>query len=172
MAKRPKKNPVPPSSEVQKDLSFALYQKFTGHEKREVIHYDAPKIPDEMTLRGVITAIEYDTVRDNTREYYRHEFRPDSRPVFLADRNLFVIAGGSYRFTPLGIVDVGEKITSIQSIDKPKYPKAVLFVGMCYALQVLLAGRRRYYRFKSRPALVASYDGNQLFLLGGAYNFT
>jgi hypothetical protein len=105
--KKRKKNPVPPSSKLQEDLAFDLYKKFTGHNERKVVIVDAPDFPKAVLLIGAINAIEYDTVRDDVPEKYRHRFNKKSRPTLVSsyDGKQLYILGGEYDFTERGIVD-------------------------------------------------------------------
>ena len=72
----------------------------------------------------------------------------------------------------------GHRAQNIRKIKVPSYPKAALAVGPCLGIMysTVRDGRAEKYvhRFgaKSRPLLAASADGTQLYLLGGAYNFT
>jgi hypothetical protein len=66
----------------------------------------------------------------------------------------------------------------VRRIKVPSYPGAALAIGPCLGIMysTVRDGRAEKYvhRFgaKSRPLLAASSDGTQLYLLGGAYNFT
>lgn len=72
----------------------------------------------------------------------------------------------------------GHRATRVKRIKVPSYPRAALAIGPCLGIMysTVRDGRRENYvhRFgaKSRPLLAASSDGTQLYLLGGAYNFT
>lgn len=72
----------------------------------------------------------------------------------------------------------GSKPDNVVRIPKPSYPDAVTVIGECDGIlyTTVRDGELEKYihRFaaKSRPLLCSSPDGKQLFLLGGAYNFT
>lgn len=72
----------------------------------------------------------------------------------------------------------GHPARSVRRVKVPGYPRAALAIGPCLGIMysTVRDGRREHYvhRFgaKSRPLLAASSDGTQLYLLGGAYNFT
>jgi hypothetical protein len=72
----------------------------------------------------------------------------------------------------------GHKAKKVSRVKVPSYPGAALAVGPCLGIMysTVRDGRHENYvhRFgaKSRPLLAASSDGTQLYLLGGAYNFT
>ena len=56
---------------------------------------------------GECNAIEYDTVRDNVVEHYRHDFKKSARPIIATNSdgsNLFLV-DGKFKFTESGIVD-------------------------------------------------------------------
>lgn len=71
----------------------------------------------------------------------------------------------------------GEEPQYIEAV-KLRVAPVMLLIGECDGL--LYSTRRdgkneRYihqFAAKSRPLLASSYDGKQLYLLGGAYNFT
>lgn len=82
------------------------FTRFTGHraQSASLINF---RVPAELFAIGNILAIEYETVRDDVPETYRHKFRSSSRPLLAAsfDGSQLVIVGGRYRFTDRGIVD-------------------------------------------------------------------
>ncbi len=64
------------------------------------------------------------------------------------------------------------------STEKPSVPDVCMVVGLCDGImyETVRDGKTEKYlhQFKasSRPLLLASHDGKQLILLGGAYDFT
>jgi hypothetical protein len=66
----------------------------------------------------------------------------------------------------------------VDKIDKPKFPDVVLVIGDLdfVGYTTVRDGKVEKYihKFKkqSRPLLVASPDGTELFILGGEYDFT
>lgn len=72
----------------------------------------------------------------------------------------------------------GHRAGNLKKIRVPSYPDAALAVGKVLGIMysTVRDGRAENYvhRFgaSSRPLLAASPDGTQLFMLGGAYNFT
>lgn len=72
----------------------------------------------------------------------------------------------------------GHEAESAEMIDVPDLPEVGLAIGKCLGLlyETVRDGEREQYihRFKksARPLLVSSFDGRQLYLLGGAYRFT
>jgi hypothetical protein len=109
-------NPVPPSSAVRVREAAKLFRDFTGHDAEITSRVDAArelglpvrkgqKIP--LLAFGELLAVEYETIRDNVTERYRHAFRKSSRPLIAArhDGKRIYIVGGRYRFTERGIVD-------------------------------------------------------------------
>lgn len=108
-----KKNPVKPHGSAKQARvvkAIQLFQRFRVQE---------PKFVDEINLEfhdvlmnvGVVNAIEYDTVRNGKKEFYRHEFTGKSRPDLAAswDGKQIYIIGGAYNFTDEGIVDFDPK---------------------------------------------------------------
>jgi len=65
-------------------------------------------IPESAVIVGHISRIDYDTTRDGRVLLAQHHFAPGSRPVLLAGPGKceLLIAGGRYRFTERGIVDL------------------------------------------------------------------
>lgn len=67
-----------------------------------------------------------------------------------------------------------------QYVDEVAAPvcDVAMVIGHCDAVQysTVRDGKKEYYQHdfskKSRPILAASWDGKQLFILGGRYNFT
>lgn len=108
-----KSNPVKPhaSKRQQRVISaIQLFQRFRVADPQFVDEINF-ELHDVMMKIGVINAIEYDTVRNGKKEYYRHEFSGNSRPDLAASWNgkqLYVL-GGSYNFTADGIVDFNPK---------------------------------------------------------------
>lgn len=72
----------------------------------------------------------------------------------------------------------GHEGDEIARVPAPKVPKVALAIGpvLLIGYETVRDGVREQYvhRFskRSRPLLVASHDGNSVFLLGGAYTFT
>lgn len=64
------------------------------------------------------------------------------------------------------------------SLDKPVVPGVMLCVGYLDAVQYTTVRDSKVEHYihkfssKARPLLCASYDGLQLFILGGGYDFT
>lgn len=64
------------------------------------------------------------------------------------------------------------------TVSKPDMPDVALIVGYLDAVmyETIRDGKVEKYihkfKKKSRPLLASSYDGNQLLILGGGYNFT
>ncbi len=63
-------------------------------------------------------------------------------------------------------------------LDKPRMPKVMLVVGYCDGVlyTTVRDGKTEKYihkfKAKARPLLCSSSDGQQLFIVGGQYNFT
>lgn len=72
----------------------------------------------------------------------------------------------------------GHEAEPIGKVTFPDNPKIGLAIGrlMGVAYETVRDGKteRYFHRFKksSQPLLVSSSDGNQLFVIGGSYNFT
>lgn len=72
----------------------------------------------------------------------------------------------------------GHDAEPLGAVPFPPNPKSALVIGSTVgiAYETVRDGKveKYFHRFKvsARPLLVASFDGSQLFLLGGAYNFT
>ena len=82
------------------------YEAFTGHDAEfvEELKHEWPEVAFKF---GLCDAIEYETVRDGVTEYYRHDFKKNSRPILISDHdgNSIALVGGRYRFTECGITD-------------------------------------------------------------------
>lgn len=72
----------------------------------------------------------------------------------------------------------GHKAELVEKVPFPENPKAALVIGELIEVGYVTVrdGKREHYRHtfraKSRPLLVTSFDGKQLFILGGEYSFT
>lgn len=72
----------------------------------------------------------------------------------------------------------GERADRIDSVPKPVVPDEALAIGDVIGIiyETSRDGRKEKYIHQfakgARPLLIASYDGRQLFMLGGAYDFT
>lgn len=101
-------NPVPKSSRVA-DIERAadLYERFSGHDAKEIGRVAKPRIPSVAVAVGSVDAICYTTRRDGKLEKYIHEFKPHARPIFAVspDGSQLMLIGGAYTFTERGIVD-------------------------------------------------------------------
>lgn len=66
----------------------------------------------------------------------------------------------------------------IFSVERPDFPDVAMVVGYCDGIMYTTVrdGKREKYlhqfNAKCRPLLLASSDGKQLLVLGGAYDFT
>lgn len=111
-------NPVPPSSRASgslknrrltNDIETAknLYNRFSGHDAREIARIKKPEMPDALVVVGECAGILYDTVRDGVKEKYIHKFHAASRPLFCVspDGKVLCLLGGAFTFTERGIVD-------------------------------------------------------------------
>lgn len=159
--------PVPPSSKLQKRLASKLYEEFSGHDAEVVGSLPYPKTAKTYITLGKVSAIEYDTVRDGVREYYRHDFAHHASPTLLCvkDGKQLHFIGGAYDFTERGIVD--RKNGARKNLTRIKFQDVVVAVGEINAIE---CGENRFeFSKKSRPLLCATYDGKQLYALGGAY---
>lgn len=161
--------PVPPSSKVQLREAAKLYEAFSGHDAEIIGELDKPKQRAKLSQIGVVSAIEYDTVRDSAKEYYRHDFEDHAGPALCASENgrQLHFFGGSYDFTERGIVDRprGKR----KNLTNRQIPDVLIAVGEINALEC--GYERLEFPKKSRPLLCSSFDGKQLYMLGGAYNF-
>jgi hypothetical protein len=103
------KNPVKPHMPKRQQQVIQAIQLF------ERFRLSEPKFVDEIEIErhdvlmkiGIVNAIEYDTVRNGKKEFYRHEFTGKSRPDLAAsfDGKQLYILGGHYNFKAEGIVD-------------------------------------------------------------------
>ena len=65
----------------------------------------------------------------------------------------------------------------VDTVKMPDFPEVALKVGDCLGImyETVRDGKKERYihefRGKSRPLLISSHDGKQLFLLGGRYVF-
>ncbi|MGH8744733.1 MAG: hypothetical protein ACREUY_10695 [Burkholderiales bacterium] len=72
----------------------------------------------------------------------------------------------------------GEAPESVQVAPKPKWPEVMVSIGTCDGIMYTTRQDGKLVRYihefagKARPTFAVSPDGKQLFLLGGAYNFT
>ncbi|MDE2021017.1 MAG: hypothetical protein KGJ13_11825 [Patescibacteria group bacterium] len=72
----------------------------------------------------------------------------------------------------------GHEPDETETIEIPEMPRAVLVIGelegVIYSTVRDDVGERYIHRFKksSRPLLCASPDGEQLFIVGGSFEFT
>lgn len=71
----------------------------------------------------------------------------------------------------------GENAEYIDTIDLPDYKEAIV-VGYCDAIMYTTSRDGKIEKYihkfkrKARPLLCASFDGKQLLLVGGSYDFT
>ena len=65
-------------------------------------------IPASLAIVGRLSAIEYDTRRDERTVFARHEFAAGSKPLLAAgaSRGQVFLIGDRYRFTDRGIMDI------------------------------------------------------------------
>lgn len=106
--KKRAKNPVPESRTSKLRKATKLYEDFRDKPGNELLELDMPDFSTGMVI-GRLTAAEYDTVRGNNREDYRHKFNKKSSPllcVTACGRYLFTVLG-NFEFTERGIVDKG-----------------------------------------------------------------
>jgi len=105
--RRRAKNPVPPSSEVQKREAGRLYKNFTGHDPEIIGKFDIPDFSGVVMAIGELDYVGYTTVRDGVTESYHHDFSRKARPLLCvtSDGRQLIILGGEYDFTERGIVD-------------------------------------------------------------------
>lgn len=101
-----KKNPVPPSSQVQMQAGLRLFKDFTGHDG-EILTLDKPSVPNVVLCVGYLDGVMYETVRDGKVEKYLHKFAKPARPLLCSssDGQQLWILGGEFNFTERGIVD-------------------------------------------------------------------
>ena len=103
-----KKNPVPPSSVVNKKVDDAskLYEDFTGHNADTINEVTTEHISVGLTV-GKCDGILYTTKRDGETEHYIHEFKKSARPEIIAshDGSQLGLIGGDFEFTERGICD-------------------------------------------------------------------
>jgi len=83
-----------------------LFADFTGHDVEEHVTVKVPRMTTGLAI-GDVTGILYETIRDNKREHYIHEFKKNSRPLLVSshDGNQLAMLGGAYQFTDRGIED-------------------------------------------------------------------
>lgn len=83
-----------------------LFEGFRERDVSQIITREL-MIPDVAVAIGDLHALEYRTTHGARRELYRHQFAPWARPDFLVspDGRQLIVLGGSFRFTPRGIVD-------------------------------------------------------------------
>lgn len=93
-----------------------LYEKFTGHQARNVPTTLDIDDDDVFLSVGRVDAVEYTTTRDGKLESYRHRFATSSRPQLLAshDGKHARIVGGQFKFTERGFVDHDENDEPIE----------------------------------------------------------
>lgn len=71
----------------------------------------------------------------------------------------------------------GHKPKAVDKFEKPEFPDVALLIGDCTGImyETVRDGKKEKYihefKGKSRPMLIASHDGKQIFLLGGNYTF-
>lgn len=111
----------------------ALYQRFTGLSVKKVlgigIRYGQRwltrkarlniDIPEQLTLIGRVTAIEYDAIYDKKYTPARHAFAPCARPwLAVGDgRGQVFLIGSHYRFTDRGFLDLDPSGRAIEYIE-------------------------------------------------------
>jgi len=123
---------------------------------------------------------------NHARESYFKKYPGGTLPLYLA------YPGGKRAQNPVPLskraqvekaADLFEQFTGhdaehTETIDKPKMPDAVLVVGeidgIMYSTVRDGVSEKYVHQFKksSRPLFAVSPDGEQLFMLGGAYTFT
>jgi hypothetical protein len=84
------------------------FEDFTG---RKAVKVRTEKIDDGPVVgweMGPLVGVAYEAVRDGKRDRYFHEFAKDARPRLVAreDGRQLYIAGGKYKVTERGVVDV------------------------------------------------------------------
>lgn len=105
-SKRRKPNPVPEGTRSKLKKASALYENFRDKPATHINEYDQPDFSTGMVI-GRLTAVEYDTVRGNNREDYRHKFGKRAAPLLCvtSDGKTLFCMEGRYNFTERGIVD-------------------------------------------------------------------
>lgn len=83
------------------------YEAFRGFAPDDIIE---DRLPDHTVTgwhMGDVNAVEYDTYRDDEKQYYRHVFKKNARPSLVAaeDGKQLYLTGGNYRVTDRGIED-------------------------------------------------------------------
>jgi hypothetical protein len=93
------------------DRAADLYERFTGHDPRELGTVSVPELPRVAAVVGECDGVLYTTVRDGKTERYIHEFAARDRPLLCVspDGRQILLVGGRYRFTEAGIVDASDK---------------------------------------------------------------
>jgi hypothetical protein len=93
------------------DRAADLYERFTGHDPRELGTVNVPELPRVAAVVGECDGVLYTTVRDGKTERYIHEFAARDRPLLCVspDGRQILLVGGRYRFTEAGIVDASDK---------------------------------------------------------------
>jgi hypothetical protein len=83
------------------------YENFRGFAPREIVEEYLPDNDVSGWHMGDVNAIEYDTYRDDEKQYYRHEFKKNARPSLIAaeEGGQLYLTGGNYRVTERGIED-------------------------------------------------------------------
>lgn len=83
-----------------------MYESFTGHRADSIDVVNVPDLKEGLTV-GKCLGIMYETVRDNVRENYLHEFKTTARPYLVSsyDGEQLALIGGDFQFTDRGIVD-------------------------------------------------------------------
>lgn len=104
-----KRNPASRGDEARQ--AAQLYEKFTGHDARELGYADVKPLPKSALCVGHCDGILYSTVRDGRAEEYIHTFKKKDRPLFCVspDGTQLLLVGGNYDFTERGIVDRSSK---------------------------------------------------------------
>lgn len=98
---------VPRSSRARQKMAARAYEEFTGHDADESVIVEIPEVGEAWVL-GELTEVRYRTVRDGEEEFYKHPFRPESRPLLAVshDGEQLLIVGGNYKVLDTGINDM------------------------------------------------------------------